>query len=107
MADKQLFEPEETEGKQVKEEVDPRLVTDKAKTCQTFRCRNLAEKDELRDAFDAYRVSRGKATVGEVIPASTPTASLAARPPWARSSPPSPRSSRERPAKRPRPSRLT
>ena len=71
MADEQLFETEDTKGKQVKEEVDPRLVTDKAKTCQTFRCRNLAEKDELRDAFDAYRVSRGKATVGEVIPAIT------------------------------------
>ena len=68
MADEQLFETEDTEGKQVKEEVDPRLVTDKAKTCQTFRCRNLAEKNELRDAYDAYRISRGKATVGEVIP---------------------------------------
>ena len=71
MADEQLFETEDTEGKQVKEEVDPRLVTDKAKTCQTFRCRNLAEKNELRDAYDAYRISRGKATVGEVIPAIT------------------------------------
>ena len=68
MAEEQLFETEETEDKQVKEEVDPRLVTDKAKTGTTLRARNLAEKEEFRDAVDKYRVSRGKATVGEVIP---------------------------------------
>ena len=71
MADDQLFETEQTEGKQVKESVDPRLVTDKAKTAHTVRCRNVAEKDEYRDAIDAYRVSRGAASVGEVIPAIT------------------------------------
>ena len=68
MAEEQLFETEETEDKQVKEEVDPRLVTDKAKTGTTLRARNLAEKDEFRDAVEKYRVSRGKATVGEVLP---------------------------------------
>ena len=68
MAEEQLFETEETEDKQVKEGVDPRLVTDKAKTGTTPRARNLAEKEEFRDAVEKYRVSRGKATVGEVIP---------------------------------------
>lgn len=66
--DEQLFNPDQPEAT---EEVDPRLVTDKSKTSHSVRCRNLAEKQEFRDAIEAFRTSRGAESIGDVIPAIT------------------------------------